>query len=248
MQSAANMMNEEQKVFAFEVLAEIGGNLGNMNNTEFVNTLMGMSAMNKDLDPKEAAAMLVYRFGKDPDKVKDFISGLGFDLDGIKETVGSGEIKTGSIFNGGKKDTGTTLEDGTTIDPGKSMNKDELAELRSAAETLGNKFYNGEITEEEFRKDYAKLENVMNQHGIRKAVSGGILSADDYIKQIRNNRLNEIGAALDELNANAKNMSTKDYEEQYEDLKANAKKWGIDEKSFNGMEKEKNKAIKKTKK
>ena len=80
LQNAVNMMNEEQKVFAFNVLAEIGDDLGSMDDKKFVDTLMGMSAMGKDLDPKEAAAMLMYRFGKDSDVVNAFLSKLGFDI------------------------------------------------------------------------------------------------------------------------------------------------------------------------
>mgnify|MGYP006923309160 CR=1 FL=1 len=39
------------------------------------------------------------------------------------------------------------------------------------------------MTEEEFRKEYAKLEGVMKQHGIRNAISGGILDASILIKE-----------------------------------------------------------------
>lgn len=87
LQSAFNQMNERQKVFALQVLGEIGDKMGNMNDTQFVNTLMGMSAMGDSLDVKEAAAMLVYRTVKDPEKRDSILSGLGFNVGGNKKEV-----------------------------------------------------------------------------------------------------------------------------------------------------------------
>ena len=82
LQSAFNMMNERQKVFALQVLGEIGNKMGNMNDAEFANTLIGMSAMGDSLDVKEAAAMLVYRTVKDPEKRNSILSELGFSVGG----------------------------------------------------------------------------------------------------------------------------------------------------------------------
>ena len=246
LQSKFNMMNERQKVFALQVLGEVGGKLGNMNDAQFANTLMGMSAMGDSLDPKEAAGMLIYRFVKDPEKRKAALSELGLVSGGI----GGG---LGGIFGGNKDkseeaETGTTLEDGTKIDPGKRMSKDELEQLRTEAEKLGNKFYNGEMTEEEFRKEYAKLEGVMKQHGIRNAISGGILSQDAYIKQIVKNKLTELSDNFYDLNDNAKNYTKDEYLKKYDELKSQAVKWGISEKDLKSVEKEKEKALKKIKK
>ena len=86
LQSAFNQMNERQKVFALQVLGEIGNKMGNMNDAEFANTLMGMSAMGQDLDYKEAAGMLIYRFVKDPEKRDSLLNSMGFN-------VGSGSKK-----------------------------------------------------------------------------------------------------------------------------------------------------------
>ena len=82
LQSAFNMMNERQKVFALQVLGEIGGKMGKMNDTEFANTLIGMSAMGDSLDYKEAAGMLIYRFIKDPEKRDKALEELGFGKGG----------------------------------------------------------------------------------------------------------------------------------------------------------------------
>ena len=248
LQSAFNQMNERQKVFALQVLGEIGDKMGNMNDAQFANTLMGMSAMGDSLDYKEAAGMLIYRFLKDPAKRDAALSELGLlGGGGTNVIAGIGGGLLGGK-DGEKKETGTTLEDGTKIDPGKSMSKDELAQLRTEAEKLGNKFYNGEMTEEEFRKEYAKLEGVMKQHGVRNAISGGILSQDAYIKQIAKNKLTELSNSLYDLNDNAKNYTKDEYLKKYDDLKAQAVKWGISEKDLKSVEKEKDKALKKVKK
>ena len=90
LQSAFNQMNERQKVFALQVLGEIGNKMGNMNDAEFANTLMGMSAMGDSLDYKEAAGMLVYRFIKDPEKRDQTLNELGF---------GKGSSLLGKLFN-----------------------------------------------------------------------------------------------------------------------------------------------------
>ena len=249
LQASFNRMNEEQKVFTLQVMSEIGDEMGNMSDEKFFNTLVGFATSGDSLDYKEAAAMLVYRYVKDPEKKKQILSNLGFgDIDGVNVAAGFG----GALFGGSKddkeSDTGTTLEDGTKIDPGKAMSKKELEELRAEAQKLGDKLYNGEITEDEFRKDYVKLENIMSQHGVRSAVSGGIMSADSYIKQIAKNKLTELSNSLYDLNDNAKNYTKDEYLKKYDDLKAQAVKWGISEKDLKSVEKDKEKALKKVKK
>ena len=248
LQASFNRMNEEQKVFTLQVMSEIGDEMGNMSDEKFFNTLVGFATSGDSLDYKEAAAMLVYRYVKDPEKKKQILSNLGFgDIDGVNVAAGFG----GALFGGNKddkeSDTGTTLEDGTKIDPGKSMSKKELEEVRAEAQKLGDKLYNGEITEEEFRKDYIKLENIMSQHGIRNAISGGIMSADNYLKQIQKNKRIELSDQIDKLNNNAKNLTKDEYLKQYEDLKSQATKWGASEKELKAIEKDKDKYVKKTK-
>lgn len=78
LQTAFNRASEDQKAYILEVMTEIGDKIGNMNDTEFVNTIMGMAAMGDSLDWKEAAGMLVYRFVKDPEKRKETLDSLGF--------------------------------------------------------------------------------------------------------------------------------------------------------------------------
>lgn len=249
LQSTFNQMNERQKVFALQVLGEIGNKMGNMNDTEFANTLMGMSAMGDSLDYKEAAAMLVYRTVKDPEKRNAILSSLGFDGSSLG---GSGILGgLGNALTGGGKDKEdnpeTTLEDGTNVDSGKVMSNADYEKITKAAEELGNKYYNGEIDEEKFRSEYAKLEAEMKKHGVYNKFKN-IMSQDDYLAQIRKNKRIELSGKLDELNGNAKNLSKDDYLKKYEDLKAQSEKWGASAKELKSMESDKNKYVKKTKK
>lgn len=82
LQSAFNMMNERQKVFALQVVSELGGTLGNMNDEQFANTLMAMAYSGDSLDAKEAAGMLIYRFMKDPEKRDKALEEHGFGKGG----------------------------------------------------------------------------------------------------------------------------------------------------------------------
>ena len=92
LQSAFNQMNERQKVFALNVVSELGGKLGNMNDSEFANTLMAMAYSGDSLDYKEAAGMLIYRFMKDPEKRNAALSELGFNVDGNSKKSAAIEI------------------------------------------------------------------------------------------------------------------------------------------------------------
>lgn len=237
LQTSFNRMNEEQKAYSLQVMAAIGKDLGSMSDEDFANTLFSLSAMGESLDYKEAAAMLVYRFIKDPEKRDAALSRLGFgDMSG--GLLGG----LGNALTGGSKDeedTGVTLDDGTKVDPGKTMNKKELEEIRATAKKLGDQFYEGKLTEEEFRKEYSKLEDVMKQHGVREFISGGILSQDDYIKQIRTNKRTELSDKIDALNKQAKSGTIKpsDYEEKFKALREDAVKWGASEKDLKSIDK-----------
>ena len=158
LQSAFNQMNERQKVFALKVLGEIGGKLGNMNDEEFVNTLFGMSAMGQDLDYKEAAGMIVYRFVKDPEKRKELLSGMGF-------VNGNG---IGGLLGGGNKEEKTvSLSDGTEVkDAGTIMTSGEKKEIKDKAASLIADYKSGKISKEQFEKTYNELYGIMKEHKI----------------------------------------------------------------------------------
>jgi len=172
LQSAFNQMNERQKVFALKVLGEIGGKLGNMNDEEFVNTLFGMSAMGQDLDYKEAAGMIVYRFVKDPEKRKELLSGMGF-------VNGNG---IGGLLGGGNKEEKTiSLSDGTEVkDSGTIMTSGEKKEIKDKAASLIADYKSGKISKDQFEKTYNELYGIMKEHKI-----AGI--GFDNIEEVYNN-------------------------------------------------------------
>ena len=238
LQSAFNQMNERQKVFALQVLGEIGDKMGNMNDTQFVNTLMGMSAMGDSLDPKEAAGMLIYRTIKDPKKRDEILNKMGLLTGGMGGGLGGG---LGGLI-GGNGDTepnpDATLEDGTNVDSGKVMTNEDYDKIAKAAEDLGNKYYNGEIDEEKFRSEYGKLEAEMKKHGIYNKFKN-IKSADSYLNQIRTNKRVELSSKIDELNTMAKagQIKPSEYEEQFKALKADSEKWGANKKELQAIEK-----------
>jgi hypothetical protein len=218
--------------------------MGNMNDAEFANTLMGMAAMGDSLDYKEAAGMLIYRFIKDPEKRDAALAEMGLtDGNGVMAGLG-----LGLLGNGGNKteenesETGVTLEDGTTIDPGKYMNSKEYKELVSAADKLSQQYYNGEIDEAKFRSEYAKLEKVMSEHGWFSFFRNkGIKSADDLIKYNNTENLTKLDKELEELNKQAKagDIKPSDYEKKYSSIKERASKWGANEKYLKSIDKNK---------
>ena len=253
LQASFNRMNEEQKVFTLQVMSEIGDEMGNMSDEKFFNTLVGFATSGDSLDYKEAAAMLVYRYIKDPDKQQELLNKLGFGDMGGGLFGGLGSALTGGGKDkdeeGGESSTGTTLEDGTKIDPGKYMNSKEYKELVAAGDKLSDQYYNGEIDEAKFKSEYAKLEKIMSEHGWFSFFRNkGIKSADDLIKVNNKNNLIKLSDEFDVLNNNAKNYTKDEYLKKYDELKTRAVKWGISEKDLKSVEKEKSKALKKVKK
>lgn len=234
LQSAFNMMNERQKVFALNVLSELGDKMGNMNDEKFVNTLMGMSAMGDSLDYKEAAGMLVYRTVKDPEKRDKILNSLGLLGNGMSGAFNFGGADDAS---GGTETpaTGATLEDGTTVDPGKYMNSKEYQDLVAAADNLSQRYYNGEIDEAKFRSEYAKLEKIMSEHKWFSFFRNkGIKSADDLIKYNNTQNLSMLDNEFTTLNQQAKagEIKPSDYEKKFNSILERAKKWGANEKTL----------------
>ena len=238
LQASFNRMNEEQKVFTLQVMAEIGDEMGNMSDEKFANTLIGFATSGDSLDYKEAAAMLVYRYIKDPEKRDAALSKLGFDGMGSSGILGG----LGNALTGGNKEKEdnpeTTLEDGTNVDSGKVMTNEDYDKIKTAAEKLGNQYYNGEIDEEKFRSEYSKLEAEMKKHGIYNKFKN-IQSQDAYLKQIRTNKQVELSKEIDSLNAKAKagDIKPSEYEEQFKALKEQSAKWGASEKDLKSIEK-----------
>ena len=174
LQSAFNMMNENQKVYTLQVLSKIGNEIGNMNNKDFVNTLIGFATSGDNLDWQEAAELLVARFG--PDALKG--------LKNIKDEteLDEGEVKTAGVGGGISE---IKLSDGTVLKSGAAMNKQESQAMKEKADQLLRDYDEGKITKEQFKKDYETLVKYSDSHGIRKFISGGILPYDKLLSNSR---------------------------------------------------------------
>ena len=220
------MLNENQKVYALRVVNKIGNEIGNLSDDQFINMLIGFAVSGDNLTWQEAAEILVGKFGKDAIGGK-----LGGKINGGKPVVaglgGSGEGKPTA-----------ELEDGTVIDPGNWMSSKEYKELVAAADNLSNQYYNGEIDADKFRSEYAKLEEVMKSHGIANSIHG-IKPADKMIETNNKMKIAEIDEKLTTLNKGAKKMDKEEYLKQFNALKAEAVKYGADDKQLAYMDKKK---------
>lgn len=235
LQTAFNRATEDQKAYVLEVMTEIGDKIGNMNDTEFVQTLMGMSAMGDKLDYKEAAGMLVYRFIKDPEKRNQALSELGVATDSILGGLGGGIL--GGLGNGEKpgpsnnneSSTGVTLSDGTVVDPGKFMMSKDYQNVINAANKLSNDYKAGKITYEQYKEDYKKLEDLINEHKWTQFFIGKIKSFDEVAGENNTIKQKEIKDKIDELNKKAKKgdvESVDAYNKEFNALKEEYIKYG----------------------
>ena len=225
LQTAFNMMDEDQKLYLMNVTKEIGDKIGSFNNDELIDFLIGAIISGDKLTWQETAGIAIAKFG--PDAVKKLKEGKN-KVEGDSKTAGFGS-------NGKNK---VTLSDGTKINPGITMNDDEYNQIVKKADELSQRYYDGEITEEEFLKDYNLLEDVMKEHPI-KGLTKNIKPAKDIIRVNNVERLNQLDGTFEELQAKAERgeLSVDDYKEQYSDLIENAKKWGADAKMLKGFEK-----------
>lgn len=225
--TAFNMMNESQKVYTLQVLSKIGNEIGNMNNKDFVNTLIGFATSGDNLSWQEAAELLLARFGKDAMGIIGKANEDGVSEDGKPVKAGIG----GNIGNNLK---GYQSINGETIDFSFLADDEQKAKLRSLMDDLSNRYYNGEIDEETFKKYYDPLYGESKKH-----TGTGSYSSDAMIKRNRDSHQAELNEALNELNEKANNgvISPSDYAEQFDNIKANLKKWGLSESSLNNVEK-----------
>ena len=228
LQTAFNRASEENKAYILEVMTEVGDKIGNMNDTEFVDTIMGMAAMGESLDYKEAAGMLLYRFIKDPEKRTQALKDLGFDVsNSVLGSVGGGLLGGlgGGSDNGEQSESDTPasavkLSDGTVIDAGKAMSFNDFSEISNKATDLSDRYYRGEITEEQFREDYNKLYNLVKQHNIMNKLTGTLVDPDKRVKQLKQDKVNYWDRQIEDLNEKAKNglIKTSEYADKFAEL------------------------------
>ena len=224
--SAFNMLNENQKVYALRVVNKIGNEIGNLSDDQFINMLIGFAVSGDNLTWQEAAEILVGKFGKDA---------LGGKLGG---KIGGGKPVVAGVGGSGEDKPIAELEDGTVIDPGNWMSSKEYKELVAAADNLSNQYYNGEIDADKFRSEYAKLEEVMKSHGIANSIHG-IKPIDKMIKANNEMKLAEIDEKLTTLNKGVKKMDKEEYLKQFNALRAEAVKYGANDKQLAYIDKKK---------
>lgn len=225
-----NMMNQNQKIFALQVTKEIGDMLGGMDTRELANFIAG-SALTGDMSKDELMAVGIAKLAANaPDiiaklpegNVKDMVySMIGSDgTDIVAGFGGTATTDTTSNNGGNGSASSVTLSDGTVIDPGKMLSFNDFSAISNAATNLSNKYYNGEMTEEQFRDDYNKLYNVVQQHNIMNKVTGTLVPTDKRVKQLKQDRFDYWNRQIDDLNTKVKNGQIKpsDYEDKFAEL------------------------------
>ena len=233
--SKFNMMNESQKAYTLNVMAKLGNEISNMNDKDFVSTLVGYVISGDSLSWQELAEILAARYGKDAMKK------LGEKVSNANENLGDNIEEQTAGYSGSSNSNNTdgysvTLSDGTTINPGMTLQSSEYKEITKIADDLSTKYRNGEITEEQFRADYGKLEELMKQHPIANKF-GTIRPVDEMVKDNNKLKVNDITTKYNELQNKAKNgkVSTSQYEEEYKELEEKAKAIGLTDKDIKGL-------------
>ena len=107
LQTAFNMMNENQKAYLIQLTEEIGDKIGSFDNEKLVNFMIGAAISDTGLEWQEAAGIAITKFGKDfadgkfDDKLNDLKEGLGDTTD---VTAGVGGAIVDALTSGGKSE------------------------------------------------------------------------------------------------------------------------------------------------
>lgn len=240
LQNAFNMADANKKAYMIEVLSKVGDKVSNWNDTKFVNALVGAEMTGEDVG--NAAALIGTRAGekvldnlnlidengnldlsalkniKDLPGVKDAFQKYGINLDEVNfETAGiggAGSAQTDAPASGVK------LSDGTVTDPGTVMTFNDFSEINKKATDLSDRYYRGEITEEQFRDDYNKLYNLVKQHNIMNKLTGTLIDTDKRVAQLKKEKVDYWNKQIDDLNNQAKNglIKTSDYSDKFAEL------------------------------
>lgn len=240
LQNAFNMADANKKAYMIEVLSKVGDKVSNWNDTKFVNALVGAEMTGEDVG--NAAALIGTRAGekvldnlnlidengnldlsalkniKDLPGVKEAFQKYGINLDEVNfETAGiggAGSTQTDAPASGVK------LSDGTTMDPGTVMSFNDFSEINKKATDLSDRYYRGEITEEQFREDYNKLYNLVKQHNVMNKLTGTLVDTDKRVAQLKKEKVDYWNKQIDDLNNQAKNglIKTSDYSDKFAEL------------------------------
>lgn len=231
--SKFNMMNESQKAYTLNVMAKLGKEISNMNDKDFVNTLVGYVISGDTLSWQELAEILAARYGKDAIKM------IGSKVNNANENLGDNAEEQTAGFSGlnnNSDEYSVTLSDGTVVNPGRMLQSGEYKEITKIADDLSGKYRRGEITEEQFRADYGKLEELMKQHPIANKF-GTIRPVDVMIKENNKLKTNDITSKYTELQNNVKagKVTPSQYEEEYKKLEEQAKSIGLTDMDIKGL-------------
>ena len=243
-----NMMSQAQKVYALQVTKEIGDMLGGMNTSELANFIAG-SALVGDVNKEEIIAIGIAKLAANspnilanlPDgNIKNMVMGM---IGGNAQDVVAGFGGAGGNITEGEDKPSRNLKNYKTIN-GDTVDFDMIftkgnggkEKLEQLTNELSEKYYNGEIDEKTFREYFTPLYEEGKKHASIK-----VFSPDNIIRDNNTRHLNELNTSFDELNNKAKSgaISTSDYDEQYDDIIANAKKWGASAKQIDSLKKNK---------
>lgn len=186
MQSAFNMMNEKQKLYAIQVISEIGDKIKGFDRNDVSNFLIGALVSDKNFNSQDLLAAMGIKFGTDvldSDAAKDVI-------EKIKDHIGGNETKDSKDVTAGVSGSGKINDnlknyktiDGETISFNMVESKEGKEKLRSLMDDLSNKYARGEIDEATFREYYTPLYNESKSHMGTKSKS-----PDELLKE--NNKL-----------------------------------------------------------
>lgn len=161
------MMSAREKADLINIKMEIGKLVGKMDLSEIADFMTG-EAISGDLTKDEAIAIGVAQLVKNspgllkqlPEgKYKNAIIGLfgGGDVDSIISSLG-----------GDGNDKEESSENDSTPKTGLTMNDEEFEALRKRSDELSAKYYNGEMSKEDFITEWDKLYKEMNKHPIYK--------------------------------------------------------------------------------
>jgi hypothetical protein len=167
-----NMMDARQKVDLMQIKKEIGKLVGNMDLSEIADFMTG-EAISGDLSKDEAIAIGVAQLVKNSPELlrklpegnyKSAILGLfgGGSVDSVIASLSGG--------SNDKKDEPSKTSDSSSDVPkaGITMNDEEFEQLRKHADELSAKYYNGEMSKEDFTTKWDKLYKEMEKHPIYK--------------------------------------------------------------------------------
>ena len=201
LQTAFNMMNENQKVYCLEVVQKIGDKIGNFDNNEFLNYLVGLATTDPNFKAEEAATLLVAKFGKE----------------GVNTIVN--KIANGGV-NDGKADTNKASNKEERL----RVNFDE--NFTTSIKELNDKVNKGEISLQAYKDAIAEIkETYKENHPDTENFDEDFAHMDtNYIltdEDVNKKYVKGLYAKISDLNKQGKNgdIGLAEYDKKFDELK-----------------------------